>query len=258
MNISRIVSAAFLSLASMACVAQAFQSDGLPLEPTQKIEFTTDEVTWMNLDISPDGNTLVFDVLGDLYLLPASGGKAERMTSGMALDTQPRFSPDGKRIVFLSDRSGAENIWLLDVGKKITDVTQPGADSGLVALTEGDDESYASPEWSPDGQNIIATRTSRFTWIDVNHSLWSYDVQSKSSAPLLHEDEPLFALGAAFGASPRQVYFANRNPGGDNAFGHRIGRYDLTNGTLADVTGRVGGAIRPALSPDGWRHPRAP
>ncbi len=94
MNISRVLSVAFLSLATMACVAQAFQSDGLPLEPTKKIEFTTDEVTWMNLDISPDGTTLVFDVLGDLYVLPISGGKAERITCGLALDTQPRFSPD--------------------------------------------------------------------------------------------------------------------------------------------------------------------
>ena len=152
MSFLRLLSIAFLLLICLFSVAPAFQSDELPLEPGKKIKFSTDEVTWMNLDISPDGKTLVFDVLGDLYLLPITGGKAERVTSGMALDTQPRFSPDGKRIVFLSDRSGAENIWLLDVGKKITDTTQPGANSGLRALTTGNDESYASPEWSPDGK----------------------------------------------------------------------------------------------------------
>ncbi len=251
MSFLRLLSIAFLPLICLFSVAPAFQSDELPLKSGKKIKFSTDEVTWMNLDISPDGKTLVFDVLGDLYLLPIRGGKAERVTSGMALDTQPRFSPDGKRIVFLSDRSGAENIWLLDVGKKITDTTQPGANSGLRALTTGNDESYASPEWSPDGKNIVATRTSRFTWIDVDHNLWIYDVNTGSGVPLLYKGEPIYALGAAFGTDSLQVYFSNRHPDNEDAFGHRIQRYDLKSGKLTEITRRVGGAIRPALSPGG-------
>jgi len=251
MSFLRLLSIAFLPLICLFSVAPAFQSDELPLEPGKKIKFSTDEVTWMNLDISPDGKTLVFDVLGDLYLLPITGGKAERVTSGMALDTQPRFSPDGKRIVFLSDRSGAENIWLLDVGRKITDTTQPGANNGLRALTTGNDESYASPEWSPDGKNIVATRTSRFTWIDVDHNLWIYDVNTGSGVPLLYKGEPIYALGAAFGTDILQVYFSNRHPDNEDAFGHRIQRYDLKSGKLTEITRRVGGAIRPALSPGG-------
>ena len=227
------------------------QTNGLPLTPTKKIQFTTNEATWMNVDISPDGDTLVFDLLGDLYLLPATGGTAERITSGMALDAQPRFSPDGKRITFLSDRSGSDNIYVLEVGKKITDATEVGGDTGLHAITSGGDTSYASPEWSPDGQYIVATLTPRFTWIDVNHRLWIYDMDGGSGTELLYNGEPLYALGSAFGGDSRSLYFANRGSNSNAAYGHRIEQYDLVTGQLTRVTGRVGGAIRPALSSDG-------
>ena len=84
----------------------------LPLAPTRSAKFTTTKGTWMSVDVSPDGQKIVFDLLGDLYTLPIAGGKATRITSGIAYDAQPRFSPDGRRIVFLSDRTGGENVWL--------------------------------------------------------------------------------------------------------------------------------------------------
>ena len=79
----------------------------LPLIPTRPLKFTTDEGTWMSLDVSSDGKTIVFDLLGDLYTIPIGGGSATRITSGSGFDGQPRFSPDGKSIVFVSDRSGS-------------------------------------------------------------------------------------------------------------------------------------------------------
>ncbi len=84
------------------------------LDPSSTISFETSEGTWMNVDVSPDGRTVVFDLLGDLYTMPIEGGKAKRLTHGAAFDIQPRFSPDGKLIAFISDRDGNNNIWVMD------------------------------------------------------------------------------------------------------------------------------------------------
>lgn len=76
----------------------------------KEIRFQTDEATWMSVDVSPDGKTLVFDMLGDLYTVSAAGGKAKAVTSGPAFDAQPRFSPDRKQIAFTSDRDGGKAV----------------------------------------------------------------------------------------------------------------------------------------------------
>ena len=81
-----------------------------PLGPTKTLEFTTDEGTWMNLDVSPDGREIVFDVLGDIYIIPIAGGKASLLAGGPAFEVQPRFSPDGQKISYTSDKGGGDNI----------------------------------------------------------------------------------------------------------------------------------------------------
>src|SRR5204863_5366210 len=85
----------------------AVRTNTLPLITTRTLKFTTDEGSWISLDLSPNGQTIVFDLLGDLYTLPITGGTAKRITSGPGWDQQPRFSPDGNQIVFVTDRSGA-------------------------------------------------------------------------------------------------------------------------------------------------------
>ena len=77
------------------------EKKGLPLEPGRTLEFTAEEGSWISLDVSPDGKTIVFDLLGDLYSMPIRGGSATRLTNGMAYDVQPRFSPNGERVVFI-------------------------------------------------------------------------------------------------------------------------------------------------------------
>ena len=234
-----------------AIPSQESSHETLPLKPSQRVEFATDEVTWMSLDVSPDGDTIVFELLGDLYLLPITGGKAKRITSGMALDVQPRFSPDGGRVLFVSDRDGSENLWTLEVGRTIDDTTEASAESGLSAVTRGKDASYASPAWSPDGKYVVASKTDRFTWIDVNHTLWIHLLDGEEGVELSANGAAIFGMGAAFGPDG-YLYMAHRDPEiGDDAFAHRIDRYDLESGEVRPVVGRVGGAVRPALSPDG-------
>ena len=138
-----VVGALSLTLAGLIAVPAAAQDSsaargaggagpngGLPLKTTRTVSFSTDEGTWMSVDVSPDGQTLVFDLVGYLYTLPMSGGKATRITDGPAMDAQPRWSPDGKQILFVSDRSGAENLWTVGPGlvtRGFTQKTPPAA-----------------------------------------------------------------------------------------------------------------------------------
>ena len=146
---------ALLTGVTVSAVAQAGQDStrrtapesDLPLIPTRPLKFTTDEGTWMSLDLSPDGGTIVFDLLGDLYTIPASGGSATRITSGSGFDGQSRFSPDGRRIVFVSDRSGSENLYLVDPDGK-----------NLRPLTRGPNQAFISPDWTPDGQYVVVSK----------------------------------------------------------------------------------------------------
>ena len=85
-----------------------------PVEPFKEITIETDEGTWMNLDVSPDGKTIVFDMLGDIYSMPITGGTAKALRSGLAFEVQPRFSPDGKKILFTSDAGGGDNVWSMN------------------------------------------------------------------------------------------------------------------------------------------------
>ena len=82
--------------------------------PTKSFTINTDEGTWMNLDVSADGKDIVFDLLGDIYIMPIAGGNATILSGGIAWDVQPRFSPNGKYISYTSDKTGGDNIWIMN------------------------------------------------------------------------------------------------------------------------------------------------
>ena len=223
---------------------------GLPLKAEREARFTVDKATWLSLDVAPAGDQLALEILGDLYLLPIEGGTAKAITQGMGYDVQPRFSPDGKRIAFVSDRDGAIALWTLAFdGGEPKKLASPGE--------RGD---FASPEWSPDGQHVIVAKTNFGL---RGYELWAYHidggkgVQITQSAPegkktprnLRHN-----ALGAVYSPDGRYLYYATK-PGG---FSYNqmfpqwwIARRDLREGTEDAIIEAQGSAMRPRLSPDG-------
>ena len=216
-------------------------TESLPLEPTREIRFTTSEGSWMSVDISPDGATLVFDLLGDLYTLPAGGGTATPLMTGPAFESQPRFSPDGSEIVFVSDRSGGQNLWV---------ISSDGSDT--TQITRGNGNLYTSPEWSPDGDYLVASRT--FSPLGGAAKPWLFHRQGGSGVALIGEPDNLKAIGAAFDPTGRYIYLAQGTGDWtyDAAFPkYQLTRYDRETGRRATVTGRYGSGFRPAVSPDG-------
>jgi Tol biopolymer transport system component/imidazolonepropionase-like amidohydrolase len=225
---------------SPASSESAESMQGLPLEPGRTLGFTTSEGTWMSLDVSPDGEAIVFDLLGDLYLMPSTGGDATRLTSGMAHDMQPRFSPDGSTLVFVSDRSGDENLWLLDLE---TGEVEP--------LTQGDGSAYLSPEWTPDGDYVVVARRAPLEGLE---KLWLYHKDGGTGLEMTPAPGALRFMGPAFGADERYVWYAYRQGAWSyNAVlpQYQLGVYDRETGSRTTVSSRYGSAFRPALSPDG-------
>jgi Tol biopolymer transport system component len=222
-----------------ATAANAYNA--LPMEPERWARFTTSEGTWISLDVSPDGRTLVFDLLGDLFTLPITGGVATRLTSGTSHDMQPRFSPDGRRIVFVSDRSGDDNLYLINADG-----------TGLRPLTDGVESAYYSPTWSPDGREIIVTRNAAL--LPGPGQLWVYHVDGGRGLQLTSGPIPVRMLGAAAAPDGKSVYYAYRM--GFWSYNavfpqYQIAVYDRSTGTNTNLSSRLGSAFRPAVSPDG-------
>ena len=111
-----------------------------PRGDTRKISFATDEGTWLSPDISPDGRTIVFDMVGDIWVLPIEGGEARPLTkaSGIALNYHAVFSPDGSKIAFISDRDGQENVWVMNVdGSTSEGLESAGEAHGAASVDPG-------------------------------------------------------------------------------------------------------------------------
>ncbi|MFB6230834.1 MAG: amidohydrolase family protein [Salinibacter sp.] len=212
----------------------------LPLEPTRTFEMTASEGSWLSVDVHPEGDTLVFGLLGDLYALSLDGGTATRITSGMAFDSQPRYGPEGERIAFVSDRSGSEQIWVLNRGAR--DTTQ---------ISGGDNLRFHSPEWTLGGNYVIASRQ---TSLGDPAKPWLYHVEGGTGTPLVENPEDLRLSGAAFGENPEHVWFARRSGAWDyNAIlpEYQLAVYDRKTGELYERSSRFGSAFRPTLSPNG-------
>ncbi len=217
----------------------------LPLEPARTLSLDTDEGTWISIDVSPDGATIVFDLLGDLYTIPLTGGDATPLTEGMAYDNQPRYSPDGSEVVFVSDRDGAENLWLIDV-----------ASGETRQLTNGSTNNYESPEWLPDGDYVVAaTAQNMAVRGDArNPKLWMWHVEGGTGIQIIKEPGSRRITGPAPTPDGRHVWFAQRtNLWQYNAIlpQYQLAVYDRETGEQYVRSSRYGSAFRPTISPDG-------
>jgi dipeptidyl aminopeptidase/acylaminoacyl peptidase len=234
-------------LGAQAPTAPTAARPDLPIVGARTINLDTDEGSWISLDVSPDGRTIVFDLLGDLYTIPVTGGTATPLTKGMMYDAQPRFSPDGRLIVFTSDRDGGDNVWTMDVATRATK-----------QVTKGKTNRYRSPEWTPDGLYIVVSRAPQ----PIGPSKpWMYHKDGgngiqlvRDPAPLPNGAFPLSIIGAAFGKDDRYIWFAQRSGAWEYNAGfpqYQLVTFDRQTGRRDTRAAVLGGAIRPALSPDG-------
>ncbi len=210
---------------------------------------TTDEGTWMNVDVSPDGKTLVFDLLGDIYSMPSTGGKATPLRSGIAFEVQPRFSPDGKHIAFTSDAGGGDNLWVMK---------SDGADAKQV--TKESFRLLNNPYWMPSGDYIIGRKHFTSQRSLGAGEMWQYHTTGGSGLQVTKRkndqqnvNEPCVSPDGKYLYYSEDVY-----PGGyfqynmdPNSQIYVIKRYDFETGKTITVTGGPGGAARPQLSRDG-------
>lgn len=242
-----VVFAFFLLFFSVSLTQERKDSLGneLPMKSARTVEFETDEGTWMSLDVSPDGKTIVFDILGDLYILPFAGGEARQITSGMAWDCQPRFSPDGKLIAFISDRSGNDNVWVMNV-----DGSKPRS------VTKETKFNFGCPAWSPDGNYIVTRRLGEYPLESYLRriQLWMFHKDGGSGVQLTKDDNQTISSAASFSPDGHYLYFSTH--AGGFQYNVDIGRFQLARwdretGDVTRITALYGGALRPVVSPNG-------
>jgi imidazolonepropionase-like amidohydrolase/Tol biopolymer transport system component len=221
-----------------------------PPGEARTVQIDTRTGTWMSVDVSPDGKAILFDLLGDLYLLPAEGGQAQPLTHSIAWEQQARFSPDGKRIAFLSDAGGGDNVWVMNADG-----------SGARAVTNEDYRLLNNPVWHPNGRFIAARKHYTGTRSAGSGEIWLYHVSGGTKGVQLNEKpnwqkdlgEPAISpdgryLYYSHDATPGKTFEYNKD---SNKEIFKIYRQDLHDGSVEAFVQGPGGAVRPTPSPDG-------
>ncbi len=221
--------------------------------PFRDVQIDTDEGTWMDVDVSPDGRTVAFALLGDIYTMPIAGGTPTRIAEGLAWEVQPRFSPDGSRIAFVSDRGGGDNLWLMN-----TD----GSDKRQV--TKESFRLINQPSWSPDGQYIVAKKHFTTQRSLGTGEIWLYHVSGGGGVQLVKRANEALQkeLGEPIYAPDGNAIYYTRNITPGNTFEYAqdsnagifaVERYNIDTGEVTRAISGYGGAVRPTPSPDGKR-----
>jgi imidazolonepropionase-like amidohydrolase/Tol biopolymer transport system component len=212
---------------------------------------TSTEGTWMNLDVSPDGQTITFDLLGDIYSMPVAGGDATLLRSGLAWEVQPRFSPDGSQILFTSDAGGGDNIWVMNAD---------GSDAQQ--LTKEDFQLLNNAVWMPDGKYFIARKHFTSSRSLGAGEMWMYHKTGGSGIQLTErKNDQQDVNEPSVSPDGQYVYYSeDMYPGGyfqynkdPNSQIYVIKRYDREKGKVKNIISGPGGACRPEVSNDGTK-----
>ncbi|HEU4851467.1 MAG TPA: amidohydrolase family protein [Telluria sp.] len=215
----------------------------------QTVNIDTRTGTWMTVDVSPDGKNIVFDLLGDLYMLPIEGGEAKALTHSMAWEMQARFSPDGKQLAFMSDAAGGDNIWVMNVDG-----------TGAREVSKEKFRLLNNPVWHPNGKYIAARKHYSGTRSLGSGEIWMFHAQGGGGVQLNEKPNWQKDLGEpAFSPDGRYVYYSqDTTPGrqfeynkNSNGQIYQIFRRDLRDETTNAIVSGAGGAVRPTPSPDG-------
>jgi len=200
---------------------------------TSTLETTLNEGTWISVDVSPDGQTLLFDLLGHIYELPIEGGTARALTEGRSWNVFPRYSPDGAHIAFTSDRSGSWDTWLL----------HPETDSlrNLIQMKQP----VVQPSWSADGQSVYGTT------IEQSAKNIAYRFNLYGGKQKIDESNVFQSLNHFVEHPGKGLVFFEHNDQNLFQSGARIKTYDLESGDIDVYLQRPGGAFNPSISPDG-------
>nr|WP_314863363.1 amidohydrolase family protein [uncultured Undibacterium sp.] len=252
-NVSRnMIVASLMAIATLVNAADApkkkWDVNSPPGESkTAKLDIKTG--TWMSVDVSPDGKQIIFDVLGDLYIMPIAGGEAKALTHSMAWEMQARFSPDGKQIAYMSDAGGGDNIWVMNA-----DGSNPHA------VTKEDFRLLNNPVWHPNGEFIAARKHYSGTRSLGSGEIWMFHASGGSGVQINEKPNWQKDLGEpAFSPDGRYVYYSQDTTGGtafeynkdSNGQIYQIFRKDLRDGKTISFVSGAGGAVRPTPSPDG-------
>jgi imidazolonepropionase-like amidohydrolase/Tol biopolymer transport system component len=246
---------AALLVAPAAFTAEAEEEDSWdvndPPGGSRSISIDTDTGTWMSVDVSPDGETIAFDLLGDIYLLPVQGGEARAIDNGLSWSMQPRFSPDGSEIAYTSDAGGGNNIWIMQAD---------GSDKRQ--LTHEDFRLLNNPWWSPDGDYIAARKHFTTERSLGTGEIWIYHRNGGDGVAVVERpgEEHQKELGEpAISPDGRYIYYSfDSTPGSTFVYAQdsndqifEIRRHDFRTGESESFVAGAGGSVRPTPSPDG-------
>lgn len=252
MNFMRFAAVLLLCTTSSVVLAEDDEKWDVNDPPGERFEAVvdTDEGTWMSVSVSPDGGTIVFDLLGDIWSMPISGGEATALTSGLSWDEQPAFSPTGEWIAFTSDAGGGDNLWVMRAD---------GSEARQVS-----EESFRllnSPVWTPDGEFVGGRKHFTSARSAGAGEIWIYDAEHGGGGLQLTErPNDQKDLGEpAFSPDGKYLYYSQDTTPGDsfeynkdsNTQIYQIMRKNLETGETSALVSGPGGAIRPTPSPDG-------